>query len=307
MLPLRKFPLAALLILVFFSGRADAASFNINGDIAGSLTRYTVRHGDTLYSIARRHDLGIVEVMAANPGIDAWMPPEGAVMTLPTAHILPPGPREGIVINLPELRLYYYPNPRTVFTFPVGIGKEGWQTPTGETKIVQKRKDPVWIPPPSIRAEKPDLPRVFPPGPDNPLGTHALNLGWSGYVIHGTNRPYGIGRRSSHGCIRLYPEDIPVLFSMVGIGTKVRVIDAPFRAGFHGGNLFVSVSPHLSQSDEILNHGFVRTPVRTDGIESILRQTAPEGFMIDWNAVNRALQYPSGLPAMVGRRAALND
>lgn len=307
MQPLRASLLAALLFITLLCGRAHAATYAINGDVAGSVIHYTVQQGDTLYGIARRYDLGIVEVMAANPGLDPWMPPPGLVLTLPTAHILPPVPRQGIVINLPEMRLYYFPDARTVMTFPIGIGKEGWRTPTGETKIVRKRKDPVWIPPESIHAETPGLPRVFPAGPDNPLGTHALNLGWPGVVIHGTNRPYGIGRRSSHGCIRLYPEDIPVLFSHVGIGTKVRVIDAPIKAGMYGNNLLLEVMPQQNQADEIIRHGSIMTPAHSDGIETIIRQAAPAGIHVDWNAANAALQLRNGIPALIGARGRMND
>ena len=279
-----------------------AARYSINGDLAGALAYYIVQPGDTLYGIARRFDLGIVEVMAANPGIDPWMPDEGHRLLLPTAHLLPDAPRQGIIINLPELRLYYYVDPYTVLTFPIGIGKEGWRTPTGTTKIVQKRKDPVWVPPPSIRAANPDLPPSVPAGPDNPLGTHALNLGWAGYVIHGTNKPYGIGRRSSHGCIRIYPEDIPVLFRNVAIGTKVTVIDAPYKIGWLENDLILEVAPEQSQTDEIMDHGIVRSYAPIDGLESAIRRKAPAGMQINWAGVTQAITARTGVPVVIGRR-----
>jgi L,D-transpeptidase ErfK/SrfK len=205
-----------LLILTYCSVRpVRAATFVSEGDLVGAVTYYQVEEKDNLYEIARRHDIGIVELLAANPGVDPWMPEEGTELTITTAHILPTTPHEGIVINLSELRLFYYAKNGQVMTFPIGIGQEGWQTPLGKSTIVKKRKNPVWIPPDSIREENPELPEIVPAGPDNPLGEHAIYLGWRKFLIHGTNRPYGIGKRSSHGCIRLYPEDIEILFNTV--------------------------------------------------------------------------------------------
>lgn len=296
-------------ILVFLAAcsPADAATYRINGDVVGETTSYTIKDGDTLYDIARQSDLGIVEIMAANPGIDPWQPEEGRILTLPTAHVLPAVPREGIVINLPELRLFYFPDPHTVMTFPIGIGKEGWATPTGTTKIVRKRKDPVWIPPVSIHDETPGLPEAVPAGPNNPLGTHALNLGWPGFVIHGTNRPYGVGRRSSHGCIRLYPEDIPVLFDKVSVGTKVTVIDEPYKAGWRDGYLLLEVTPDQSQADEIMDHDIVRSLAPVDGIEAAIRTITPKGTQIDWALVDTAARERTGLPATIGRGNSLDN
>ena len=194
-------PLAFIVFTVLYMlavRPAEAATYTIDGDVAGEVTRYTVKDKDTLYSVARHFDLGIVEIMAANPGLDPWIPPVGTELTLPTAYVLPTISRKGIVIDLSALRLFYFPDPKTVMTFPLGIGMDGWSTPTGTTRIVLKRDHPTWIAPESILKENPDLPKVVPPGPDNPLGDYALNLGWEGYRIHGTNKPYGIGRRSSH-------------------------------------------------------------------------------------------------------------
>ncbi len=289
-----------LLVLLLICGRsAFGSTFLVNGDVVGTLTYYPVRQGDTLYDIARAHDLGIVEVMAANPGVDPWMPPVGRTLILPTAHVLPPTPREGIVINLAELRLYYYPDPQTVMTFPIGIGREGWETPIGITKVIRKKVGPEWIPPPSIRAAEPDLPDVVPAGPDNPMGSHALYLGWSGAAIHGTNRPWGIGRRSSHGCIRLYPEDIPVLFEQVPVGTKVTVVDTPYKVGKYGDRLVLQVTPEQRQADEIMERGAISYN-SGDDMQSVINGLVGEGAQIDWQAVDRVAQSHDGLPFYVG-------
>jgi len=209
-------------------------------DLVGRLRYTTVQGEETLLDIARAYDLGYDEILAANPGVDPWTPPPGQRVLLPTAHVLPDAPREGIVINLAARRLYYYPprhggEPARVVTHPIGIGREGWATPLGRTKVARKHAAPAWTVPASIRREhaaKGDpLPAVVPAGPDNPLGSHALRLGWSSILIHGTNKPAGIGMRVSHGCMQLYPEDIAPLFEAVPVGTPVTVVDQPYRVG----------------------------------------------------------------------------
>lgn len=203
--------------------RAGAAVFYIRGDVAGATSQYTATGKETLYDVARRFDLGILELRAANPGIPIKKPAKGTVLVIPALHALPPV-REGIVIDLRILRLFYFDGTDRVYTFPIGTGKDGWQTPQGVTKVVRKKQHPSWTPPASIRAEDPTLPAVVPPGPDNPLGQYALYLGWAGYAMHGTNRPSSIGTRASHGCIRLYPEDVKVLFELVEPGTQVVIL-----------------------------------------------------------------------------------
>ena len=204
--------------------QAPAAVYYIKEDVAGAISHYSVKEKDTLYDVARRFDLGILELLDANPGIDISSPLEGTRLVIPTLYTLPPI-RDGIVINLSQLRLYFFDGTHRVYTFPVGVGKDGWLTPQGETKIVRKKKGPSWTPPESIRKEDPTLPAVIPPGPNNPLGRYALYLGFPGYALHGTNRPSSIGKRVSHGCIRLYPEDIKVLFELVNPGTPVVILD----------------------------------------------------------------------------------
>jgi L,D-transpeptidase ErfK/SrfK len=278
-------------------GRAQLA-YAPEGDVVGAVTHYKVKSKDTLYDIARRFDLGIVELLAANPGIDPWLPKPGVKLIIPAAHVLPAGIRQGIVINLSALRLFYFSDPHTVMTFPVGIGTEGWLTPTGTTTVVKKRKDPVWIPPDSIRQENPDLPDEIPAGPDNPLGGYALNLGWPGYVIHGTNRPYGIGKRSSHGCIRLYPEDIAQLFDLVKEDTPVTIIDMPYALGWWKNRLFLEVTPTQQQSDKIAEY---KLPELSDipEVYYAVQQAAGKQAKIDWHTVRDAVIWRTGIPVVV--------
>ncbi|MBU6474633.1 MAG: L,D-transpeptidase family protein [Alphaproteobacteria bacterium] len=280
---------------------ASAATYPVDGGMAGKIAHYTVKKQDTLYSIARRFDVGIVAISAANPGVGTWLPKAGTVLTIPTEYVLPLAARKGIVVDLSGLRLFYYPDPQTVVTFPMGIGMKGWQTPTGETTVVRKEAHPVWIVPASIRKEKPEIKPVFPPGPDNPLGQYALHLGWAGYLIHGTNMPYGIGRRSSHGCMRLYPEDIEVLFKAVQTGTPVTVIDRAYELGWEGNRLFLQVTPSQEQTDEIASHEkFVIHDI--PDVYGDVHQLAGAGAKIDWAAVRAAVMWRTGIPVVVATR-----
>jgi L,D-transpeptidase ErfK/SrfK len=165
--------------------------------------------------------------------------------TIPTSWIVPRAGAPGrVVVNLSEMRLFQFPRtPGPVMTFPVGIGSEGWATPVGTFKVIQKQVNPAWYPPASIRREEPDLPAVVPPGPDNPLGTHALRLDRGSILIHGTDTPFAVGRRASHGCLRLYPEDIPVLYDQVPVGAEVRIVREPVKVGVRAGRVFVEVHP----------------------------------------------------------------
>src|SRR5512145_786542 len=223
--------------------------------VVGTLQATFARHEDTLSDIARRFNLGYDEVVNANPGVDPWLPGAGTRIVLPTQFILPDAPHDGVVVNLAALRLFYFPKPekkgepRVVMTMPIGIGMVGWATPTGTTKITSKRKDPWWTPPASVRkehaAEGDILPPRVPPGPDNPLGAFAMNLAWPSYLMHGTNKPAGVGMRASHGCIRLYPEDVATIFPMLPVGTKVTVVNQPTLYRVQDGRLYVqSFPPH---------------------------------------------------------------
>ncbi|MBL27916.1 MAG: L,D-transpeptidase [Rhodospirillaceae bacterium] len=278
----------------------EAVPVTVRNDVIGELGVYRTKRDDTLHEVARRFNLGFVELVAANPGVSAWLPGEGTEVVLPTAHILPAVPHEGIVINLPELRLYYFSEDGSVVTHPVGVGREGWETPLGITKVVRKKAAPAWYPPESIRAEKPELPKVVPAGPDNPLGEYALYFGWPRYLLHGTNKPYGVGRRVSSGCIRLYPEDIEKFFPMVPIGTKVMVINEPLKLGWANGMLYMEVHPRLEQANQIELEGEME-PVAMFGVADAVRRAAGDDMIarIDWEAVADAVAQRHGYPVPV--------
>jgi len=213
--------------------------------LEGIIKTYTVRRGESLIEIARKFELGYNEITEANPDLDPFVPEEGTTVTIPSLWILPEvETSERILINLSEFRLYYFfasGGLGFVETFPIGIGSEGHYTPVGEFKVTEKIANPAWHVPESIRLEKPELPPVVPPGPDNPLGTHALRLSDKSILIHGTNRPFAVGRMASHGCIRLYPEDIPILFTLVPNGVRVTIVRQPIKVGTRNNRVFMEV------------------------------------------------------------------
>jgi L,D-transpeptidase ErfK/SrfK len=272
-------------------------------DVIGELQVTTVQGEDTLPDIARRFNLGYEEMVRANPGIDPWLPGAGKQVVLPTQFVLPKAPREGLVINLAELRVYYFPKvaedeAQRVITHPIGIGKVGWSTPEGTTKVTAKRKNPTWFPPSSVRKEHREagdpLPAKVPPGPDNPLGAHMMTLGWPSYLIHGTNKPYGVGLRSSHGCIRLYPEDIAELFDDIPVGTKVTVVNQPFVFGWHDGTLYAQIFPKLEDDDR--EHPQAANQLLNVAISDDMRERVKEhNATVDVDVVNSLVTDRRGI------------
>ncbi|AHE97969.1 L,D-transpeptidase family protein [Thioalkalivibrio paradoxus] len=223
------------------------------GDVIGEIQVVRVRGDETLIDVARRHNVGYEEIRMANPDVSIWAPEPGTEVVIPGRYILPDAPREGIVVNLSEMRLYYYSSEEVVETYPISVGRDGFATPVGLTRTTIKVKDPSWNPPRSVREEAAARgeppPEVVPPGPDNPLGRHAILLGLPSYLIHGTNRPDGVGMRVSRGCIRMFPEDIESLFERVPAGTPVNIIDQPFKAGrTEDGRIFVQSFPQLEEN-----------------------------------------------------------
>jgi L,D-transpeptidase ErfK/SrfK len=247
--------IAAFLFLICNAGEAATEFYGYDccGQIMGSVTTYKVKEKESLIEIARKFSLGYNEITAANPDLDPFIPGEGASVTIPTSWILPDvESRDGIVINLSEMRLYNIYNVGSMLfvqTFPIGIGDEGSDTPTGQFRVIEKLVRPSWHVPESIKKEKPFLPDVVPPGPENPLGSHAMRLSNPRILIHGTNKPWGVGRRVSHGCIRLYPEDIPVLFRSAPKGVKVMIVKQPVKAGFKGDRVYIEVHGENSKSN----------------------------------------------------------
>ena len=285
---------------------SPAASFLLppaDQSVIGTLEHVTVRHEDTLADIGRRFGVGYRELRIANPRLDPWLPGEGAEVLLPTRYVLPDTPRKGLVLNLAEMRIYYYLQNRQgeaprVVTYPVSIGRQDWSTPLGATSIQAKVRDPHWYPPASIReehaAQGEPLPAVVPPGPDNPLGRHALRLARPGYLIHGTNKPFGIGMRVTHGCIRLTPEDVEELYAVVQVGTPVHVIHQPFKLGWQAGMLYLEVHPPLEADPA--------SPLEDPGqlVDTLIWATRlqPE-LRIDWERVEAMVTQPTGVPAVV--------
>jgi L,D-transpeptidase ErfK/SrfK len=232
--------------------------------VIGELQVVRIGEGESFPDLAREYGLGYDELLSANPGIDPWIPETGTPVLLPTQYVLPDAPREGVVLNIATKRLFYYPpaaegEPQQVMSYPIGIGRVGWETPLGETKVTAKARDPHWYVPASVRKEHAELgdplPSIVPPGPDNPLGRFVLKLGLPGYLIHGTNQPYGVGMRVSHGCVRLYPENIEMLYSLVDIGVPVTIVNQPHLLGVRGEQLYFESHPALEEDEvELAEH-----------------------------------------------------
>lgn len=272
------------------------------GDLLGRLDYLVVQEGDTLTAIAQHKGIGYVELLAANPGVDPWLPRVGKKLLLPTAHLLPDAPRRGIVVNLGDLRLYHFPKDGgPARSFPLGIGRKGWETPVGETEVLRKRPNPTWTPPPSIRAEHPQLPACIGPGPSNPLGDFALDLKRRGYVIHGTNKPAGVGRRVSHGCIRMYPKHIAELFDLVEVGTPVTIIEQPLKLGRVGQDVYLEVHPSKEQVDELEAGATTTVTPLPDLRDRVLKAAGPDSGRIDWSMVYEAARRRLGVPIRITR------
>ena len=270
------------------------------GDILGALGTYTTVKGDNLLDVAQRFDVGFIELVATNPGIDPWVPGTDIEILLPTAHVLADAPREGIVINLADLRLYWFPpGSKAPKSYPIGTGRLGLTTPLGETRIVRKRTNPTWFPTAATRADNPDLPEAVAPGRNNPLGKFAMYLEWPSYAIHGTNDADGVGRRISRGCIRMYPWHIEALYSEVPIGTKVTVVDQPAKLGWDRGDLYLEIHPSGDEIDELEESGkFVARPI--PALTDWLRERAgKKASYIDWQLVELVNSQRWGIPVRI--------
>ena len=271
-------------------------------DLVGKLSFHETHAEDTLIDLAPALGVGYVELVAANPGVDPWLPGEGTRLAVPAARLLPSGPREGIVVNLGDLHLYYFEKDAPVRAYPIGIAKDGYATPMGVTEVKGKREKPPWIPGESARRDDPSLPKSVPPGPDNPLGEHVLYLGWPTYLIHGTNDPRGVGRHSSRGCIRLYPDDIAELYRLAEPGTPVRVVNEPVKLGWIAGELYLEVNPDAEESlqlDETAKRGDAGPPAGLR--EKVKRAAGKQAERVDWARVDVIGQRRFGVPSRVTR------
>ena len=312
---------------------AEAYTLPDDGNsVVGQLGEVKASSEETLLDVARRHGLGYEDIVRANAAVDAWVPEDGAGVVLATQFVLPDTVRRGLVLNLAEYRLYYYrpdgggsDSAPVVVTFPMSIGRMDWETPLGLAHITQKAKNPSWYPPESVRKEHADdgdpLPAVVPPGPQNPLGRHALRLSRPGYLIHGTNKAAGVGMRVTHGCLRLFPEDIEALFAEVAVGTEVRIIDQPVKAGWLDDTLLLEVHPSLESDaagDEAAEAPGDEPPATantaapsvdaettahglTEVTRAIVNATEERRADIDWALAEQVFNRAEGVPVVVGR------
>jgi L,D-transpeptidase ErfK/SrfK len=293
------------------SAPAQAASYQLTGPdetIVGDDQVITTVYEDTLYDLARKYSVDSQELIRVNPGIDPWLPGAGKKIILPGRFILPPGPHEGIIVNLPEHRLYYFPKrhrgqPQTVITYPVSIGKMDWRTPIGLTHVIQKIKNPVWYVPAGVRKEHLEegdpLPARVPPGPDNPLGQFALRLAAGGgtYLIHGTNNPIAVGMPVTHGCVRLYPDDVAALFPLVPVGTPVRILNDPIKVAWVDGELLLEAHPPVDAEGQSFEPN-------VDAFAELLRTAVGDSTVaINWDYAREVLAKSDGQLATVGLQA----
>tara|TARA_B100000579_G_scaffold408946_1_gene397513 strand:- start:483 stop:1424 length:942 start_codon:yes stop_codon:yes gene_type:complete len=272
-------------------------------DLIGELFLAETTYEDTLSDLARAYDQGYNEIKLANPAVDPWLPGDGTEIIIPNQFVLPNAPKEGIVVNVPEMRLYHYlensESKEVVVTYPVSIGRADWNTPEGQMTITAKALDPTWYPPDSIRKEHAEagdpLERIVPAGPDNPLGRHAIRLSKDGYLIHGTNRPYGIGMRVTHGCIRMYPKDVETIFETAPLGTGVTVVNQPFKVGISNKSVYLEVHPPLEEDNR-------EYPDLYAFVTGLVKQKAENYAVIDIDKTEfwRVIAEKSGVPSVIG-------
>ena len=274
-------------------------------DIIGRI-QYTKAHeNETLLDIARNNDIGQEEILIANPDVDRWLPKNNPVVRLPKRYVLPDAGRKGLVLNLPEMRLYYfhqskYTKAQQIITHPVSVGRMDWETPLGMTRIASKQKDPSWRPPQSLKdeaiAEGDDpLPDVVLPGPDNPLGRYAMRLGIPGYLLHSTNKPYGVGMRVTHGCLRMYPEDIEQLFDDVPVGTPMLIVNQPVKLGWLADTLYIEIHPALEENRKTPGNDLQTV------LNMVAEYTTDRPVTLSGSALRMAVEKQDGMPVAISK------
>ncbi|KKL79671.1 hypothetical protein LCGC14_2012480 [marine sediment metagenome] len=276
-------------------------TLEIKGDLAGHLGVYTTHYEDTFAEVGSQLALGYLELAKANPGVDPWLPGEGTTITLPRHYVMPDARREGIVINLAEYRLYYFTG-NSVQVYPVGVGTDDNPSPLTDAKVTMALESPAWYPPASIRAQYKAsgdfLPRMIPPGPENPLGSHALMLSEKGYLIHGTNKQFGVGMQVSHGCFRMYNDDISRFVYQVSKGTPVQIVNDPVKMGMSGGEVWLEVHrPHEDYSKKDRDRLWREVTLEVEAF----RQKHPN-VEVQRQAIELAVDQADGIPAMVGEQ-----
>ena len=274
-------------------------------DIIGNLQYIRAHENETLLDIARNNDIGQKEIIIANPDVDRWLPKNSPVVTLPKRYLLPDAERTGLVLNLPEMRIYYfykseYTNIPQVITHPVSVGRMDWETPLGKTTIISKQKDPSWRPPQSLKDEAiaegdEPLPDVVLPGPDNPLGRYAMRLGIPGYLLHSTNKPFGVGMRVTHGCLRMYPEDIEQLFDDVPVGTQVQIVNQPVKLGWLSETLYIEIHPVLEENQQKASNDLQTV------LNLIADYTADRPVKLSGSALRLAVEKQDGIPVAISK------
>lgn len=284
---------------------AETYHYPISDDVVGNIAIHTIQDGDNFLALAQTFRVGFEELVDANSDVDPWIPKQDEQIIIPTQYVLPNVEREGIIINLAELRMYHF-HPAdgdigTVSTYPISIGKGGqWETPLTFTRITSKTKKPNWYPPESIRKEHEEnndpLPKIVPPGPDNPLGDYKMSLALSGYLIHGTNVPEGIGMRVTHGCIRLHPSGIEKLFHDVEVNTKVTIVNQPYKVGWRDNKLYVETHSEIEEQEQAVSRNL------TEFVQLVVAQTKEhekDGYEILWERGYEEAREKRGVPFLM--------
>lgn len=299
-LPRRAGALALALALCAIAARKPEPAAPVLAPVMGAESWEYTHKEDTLLDVAARAGVGFIPLSVLNPGVDPWIPDENTRLRLPTDYILPDTPHVGLVLNIPEMRLYDYTrDPDSPTVLAVAVGDIEDPTPIADFKIGRKRKDPVWVPPDSIRAERPDLPASVPPGPDNPLGDRWLTLGNTTYGIHGTNNLWSIGREATHGCVRLYNDDMRALFDRIPEGTQVRIVYQRVKIGARDGSVFVEAHRDFYDRD------FDPLPATLARLVALDALGLVDGGSVRESEVRRVITESRGIPVRVGRLETL--
>lgn len=302
-----------LMVLMLGNVQAQTYRYHPGNDVVGNISIHTIQDGDNFLQLAQTFRVGFNELVDANRDVDPWIPESGAQIIIPTQYVLPNVERVGVIINLAELRLYQFhgtvDNISTVSTYPVSVGKDDeWKTPLSFTHITSKTARPNWYPPASILKEHEEnndpLPKVVPPGPDNPLGEYKIGLALSGYLIHGTNVPEGIGMRVTHGCIRLHPTGIKKLFNSVEINTPVTIINQPYKVGWHEDKLYVETHSEIEEQEKASSRNL------TEFVQLVVAKTKEKeqgSYKILWEKGYQEAKEKRGVPFLMSMHENQSD